>query len=54
VTTILLKKKHQGGTAARGQPYDPVNIELVHHVLQAVKAHALFRKTSIMSLRTEG
>jgi preprotein translocase subunit SecA len=27
-----------------GNLYDPANIELVHHVLQALKAHALFRK----------
>ncbi len=27
-----------------GNLYDPANIELVHHVLQALKAHALFKK----------
>lgn len=27
-----------------GNLYDPSNIDLVHHVLQALKAHALFRK----------
>ena len=27
-----------------GNLYDPVNIELVHHVLQALKAHALFKR----------
>lgn len=27
-----------------GNLYDPVNIELVHHVLQALKAHTLFKK----------
>jgi len=27
-----------------GNLYDPANIELVHHVLQALKAHTLFRK----------
>ena len=27
-----------------GNLYDPANIELVHHVLQALKAHSLFRK----------
>jgi preprotein translocase subunit SecA len=27
-----------------GNLYDPANIELVHHVLQALKAHSLFKK----------
>jgi preprotein translocase subunit SecA len=27
-----------------GNLYDPANIEIVHHVLQALKAHTLFRK----------
>lgn len=27
-----------------GNLYDPANIELVHHVLQALKAHALFKR----------
>ncbi|UCE78602.1 MAG: preprotein translocase subunit SecA [Nitrospiraceae bacterium] len=27
-----------------GNLYDPSNIELVHHILQALKAHALFKK----------
>ncbi len=27
-----------------GNLYDPANIELVHHILQALKAHALFKK----------
>jgi len=27
-----------------GNLYDPANIEIVHHVLQALKAHALFKK----------
>ena len=36
-----------------GNLYDPANIEFVHHVLQGLKAHTLFKKMLIISSKTE-